>query len=242
MTAAEIAHHLHGRKSGAGYIAKCPAHNDREPSLSLADGDDGRLLVYCHAGCPQAAVIAALKGLGLWPEREQRPEVIEAIYRYTDEAGDLLYEVIRKSGKKFRQRYPDGSGGWTWRKHPHQVLYHVREVLENPIVFVVEGEKDVQTMRDFGFVATTNAGGAKAPWLPEFTEALRGHEVILIPDNDAPGRERVLRIARALSGNVAKLVILTLDDPGVKDVSDWFAAGHSEVELIAMLDGKEVSQ
>ena len=150
--------------------------------------------------------------------------MIEAIYRYTDEAGDLLYEVIRKSGKKFRQRYPDGSGGWTWRKHPHQVLYHVREVLENPIVFVVEGEKDVQTMRDFGFVATTNAGGAKAPWLPEFTEALRGHEVILIPDNDAPGRERVLRIARALSGNVAKLVILTLDDPGVKDVSDWFAA------------------
>ena len=127
-------------------------------------------------------------------------------------------------------------------KASHQVLYHVREVLENPIVFVVEGEKDVQTMRDFGFVATTNAGGAKAPWLPEFTEALRGHEVILIPDNDAPGRERVLRIARALSGNVAKLVILTLDDPGVKDVSDWFAAGHSEIELIAMLDGKEVSQ
>jgi 5S rRNA maturation endonuclease (ribonuclease M5) len=115
-------------------------------------------------------------------------------------------------------------------------------VLENPIVFVVEGVRDVETLRSYGFVATTNAGGAKAPWLPQYTDALREREVILIPDNDALGRQRVLRIARALKGNVAKLVILTLDDPRVKDISDWFVAGHSEVELIAMLDGDQVSQ
>ena len=70
------------------------------------------------------------------------------------------------------------------------VLYHLREVLEAPIVFMVEGEKDVDKLREHGFAATTNAGGAKARWLPQYTEALRGREVYIIPDNDSPGWER----------------------------------------------------
>jgi putative DNA primase/helicase len=104
----------------------------------------------------------------------------------------------------------------------------------------VEGERDVETLRDYGFVATTNAGGAKAHWAPQFTEALRGREVILIPDNDAPGRKRVMNIARALLGKVARLVVLELEG-GAKDVTEWFDRGHSELELIALLDGDEVS-
>jgi DNA primase len=86
-------------------------------------------------------------------------------------------------------------------------------VLESPIVFVCEGEKDVETLREHGFTATTNAGGASAPWLSQYTDALRGREVILVPDGDRPGRERVARIARALLGNVARLVILDLRAP-----------------------------
>ncbi len=113
---------------------------------------------------------------------------------------------------------------------------------KNPIIFLVEGERDSETLRSYGFVATTNAGGAQAPWLDTYTETLRDREVILIPDNDIAGRERMLRIARALTGNVAKLVILTLDDPGVKDITDWFAAGHSEVELVTMLYTETVEQ
>jgi putative DNA primase/helicase len=242
MTAAEISQHLRGHRSGAGYIALCPAHDDRKPSLSLTD-EQGRILVHCHAGCEQSAVVDALKARGLWPDPEDHTSRrIVATYDYSDEAGKLLYQVCRFEPKDFRPRFPDGLGGWIWKKAPNQVLYCLREVLENPIVFVVEGERDVETLRSYGFVATTNAGGAKAPWLPQYTDALREREVILIPDNDALGRQRVLRIARALKGNVAKLVILTLDDPRVKDISDWFVAGHSEVELIAMLDGDQVSQ
>jgi putative DNA primase/helicase len=230
------------RKSGPGYVACCPAHDDNNPSLSITERD-GKPLVRCHAGCSQEAVIHALKLLSLWPEREfQSDGDIEAVYSYTDEQGNLLYQVVRKAGKKFLQRRPDGAGGWVWRKHPQQVLYHLPEVLENPIIFLVEGERDAETLREYGFVATTNAGGANAPWPPHFTDALREREVILIPDNDHAGRQRVLRIARALTGYVAKLVVLTLDDPGVKDISDWFAAGHSECELIAMLDGEGVSR
>src|SRR6185295_10961136 len=108
--------------------------------------------------------------------------------------------------KTFRQRFHDSeSGEYVWQKYPRQVLYRLPEVLEAPIVFVVEGEKDVETLRTHGFVATTNAGGAKQPWLPQYTEALRGCEVILIPDNDAPGRCRVVGIARALLGKAARI-------------------------------------
>ena len=57
MNAAEIARNLHGRKMPSGWMARCPAHDDHDPSLSLKDADNGRILVKCHAGCPQAAVV-----------------------------------------------------------------------------------------------------------------------------------------------------------------------------------------
>jgi DNA primase len=222
------------RKSGAGYVACCPAHRDENPSLSITDRD-GKPLVHCHAGCAQAAVISALRTRSLWPDPEpQSDRDVEAIYNYTDEHGHLLYQVVRKAGKRFLQRRPDGAGGWNWSKHPQQVLYHLPEVQENPIIFVCEGEKDCETLRSQGFVATTNAGGANAPWLPGFTEALRAREVILIPDNDDPGRRRVLAIARALVGVAADIIILELE--GAKDVTEWFENGHSEVELIAQIE------
>jgi 5S rRNA maturation endonuclease (ribonuclease M5)/rhodanese-related sulfurtransferase len=242
MNAAAIARGLRRvRRSGAEWIACCPAHEDNNPSLSFRDAED-QVLVHCHAGCSQDAVVAALKDLGLWPEGRAARSIITATYDYTDKTGKVLYQVCRCEPKRFLQRYPDGMGGWTWKKYPDQVLYHLPEVLENPIIFVVEGERDAETLREYGFVVTTNAGGANAPWLPQFTDALREREVILIPDNDHAGRQRVLRIARALKGNVLRRIILTLEGPGIKDVSDWFSAGHSEVELIYMLDGEEVSR
>ncbi len=235
LSASEIARSLpKGRQSGAGYVACCPAHEDSTPSLSLKDAD-GVVLVHCHAGCEQATVVDALKRLGLWLGAE-RSDQIEALYEYTDERGALLFQIVRKAGKKFLQRYPDGAGKWIWKKHPHQVLYHLPEVLENPIVLIVEGEKDVETLRQHGFVATTNAGGASAPWLEGYTEALRGRECIIIPDNDHPGWQRASAIARALLGAAARIRILDLPKD-TKDISDWFAAGHGECELIAMLEG-----
>lgn len=185
------------------------------------------------------AVIAALKDLGLWPEQEERHErrCIVAEYNYTDEQGSLLYQILRTDPKGFFQRYPDGRGGWINRKYPGQVLYQLPEVVKAPIVFVVEGEKDVETLRDQGFVATTNSGGARAPWLPQYTEALRDREVILIPDNDPPGRQRVLTIARALVRQAARISVLEL--PEVKDISEWFDRGHSELELVELIERKE---
>jgi hypothetical protein len=186
-------------------------------------------------------VIDALKARRLWPEHQSaHKSIIVATYDYTDEHGKLLYQVVRYEPKDFKQRRPDGCGGWIWKKGARQVLYRLPEVLEAPIVFVVEGERDVETVRSHGFVATTNVGGAKAPWLPDFTESLRGREVILIPDNDEPGRARVLTIGRALLGKAARLVVLELEDG--KDISEWFERGHSELELVALVERPEVTR
>jgi len=234
MSADSIARALKARRSGPGWMAKCPAHDDHNPSLSIRDAD-GKVLLHCHAGCGQRDVIDALKAKGLWAERPAKPRrKIIATYDYTNEAGHLLYQVVRTEPKGFFQRCPDSEGGWINRKSKRQVLYHLREVVEAPIVFVVEGEKDAETLRSEGFVATTNAGGAEAPWLPEFSEALAGREVIVIPDNDKPGRDRAARIARALIGRVTRLVILELE--GAKDVSEWFDKGHGELELIELVE------
>jgi 5S rRNA maturation endonuclease (ribonuclease M5) len=221
-------------------MAGCPAHDDRNPSLSIRVVDR-KILLRCHAGCAQEAVLTALKARGLWrtaPTSDGRR--IVATYDYADENGDLLYEVVRYEPKDFRQRRPDGAGGWIWKKSQRQVLYRLREVLEAPIVFVVEGEKDVEALRSHGFVATTNAGGAEAPWLAQYTEALTGREVILIPDRDEPGRRRVIRIARALLGAASKLIVLELES--AKDISEWFERGHSELELIAQIEGQGVAE
>jgi hypothetical protein len=69
MAAEAIAKALGGRKAGAAWMACCPAHDDRKPSLSIRDADDGRVLVRCHAGCDQEDLIAVLRSRGLWEEK-----------------------------------------------------------------------------------------------------------------------------------------------------------------------------
>jgi hypothetical protein len=120
---------------------------------------------------------------GLWESRDvsSARQRIVATYDYTDEHGELLYQTVRFEPEDFKQRRPGPGGEWAWKKGPRQVLYRLPEMLEAPIVFVVEGEKDVETLRSHGFVATTNAGGANAPWLPAFTDSLGGRQVILMP-------------------------------------------------------------
>ena len=72
MTAETIAKALGGRKAGSGWSARCPAHDDRTPSLSLRETGDGKVLVRCHAGCDQDEVIAHLKASGLWTQNGPR--------------------------------------------------------------------------------------------------------------------------------------------------------------------------
>ena len=90
MTADSIARALKARRSGSDWMAKCPAHDDHNPSLSIREVD-GKVLLHCHAGCTQRNVIASLKAHGFWPDHSvsQRPAIV-ATYDYRDEAGVVL--------------------------------------------------------------------------------------------------------------------------------------------------------
>jgi len=254
MTAERIARECGGRHTGGGWIMRCPAHEDHDPSCSITD-EGGKVLVHCHAGCRQEDVIWALRERGLWPEPQihskveqradgqtsQRTESrhLVAQYDYTDEEGALLYQVLRyepgRNGKKkdFSQRHPDGRGGWIWQKAPRQVLYNLPAVLDAAILFVVEGEKDVEALREHGCGATCNAGGV-GKWLPEYNRAFTGKSVVVIPDRDPPGFAHARQVIDGIRHYAASFVVIDLED--AKDISEWFERGHSETELVELLD------
>lgn len=228
---------------GAGHgkwSALCPAHTDKKPSLSVGLGEDGKVLLHCHAGCDVKDIVAAvgMTEADLFadaPAQPGKPEVV-ATYDYTDLDGNLLYQVVRRNDKSFRQRQPDGRGGWVWNiKGTPRVLYNLPQVASTPIedwVFIVEGEKDADNLRELNIAATTNSGGAGKWHQVADDSVLHGRQVAIIPDNDEPGREHAQQVAMALRGKakvVKVLDLLTLwpDAPAKADISDYIAERDS---------------
>lgn len=220
--------------------ACCPAHDDKNPSLSIARGDDGRVLLTCHAGCRAEDIVGAV-GLTMAdlfkPEpgrqakprkRSQQPEQmsqIEATYDYVDEHGQLIFQVVRKKLKRFVQRKPNGNE-WIWdAKDVPKILYRLPEVAGADLsdwVFICEGEKDVDALRTLGLTATCNPGGAGKWGKLSSDSALEGRKVAILPDNDAPGRKHAADVAKRLHGRASEVRIVELPGlPAKGDVSDW---------------------
>jgi putative DNA primase/helicase len=226
-------------------MARCPVHDDRENSLSIREGRDGRALVNCFAGCKMNTVIDAL-GLAMtdiFPQRgsnEPSQRTIVATYEYKDRSGNPVFEVIRYNPKTFKQRRPDGAGHWIWNlEGVERVLYRLPELLaadpDTP-VFVVEGEKDVDRLTHDGLVATTNPGGA-CKWKKEYGHELADRRVVIIPDNDSPGLRHAEIVASNLHGIAASVKVVNLPGIGAKDdVSDWLNVGHTADELLALAE------
>lgn len=244
MTPVErISERLQGiRRTPDGMRALCPAHDDHEPSLSLSEADDGSALVYCHAGCKVEDVLGAivLTTSALYSTTAAAVDNSIGTYEYRDEAGRVLRQVVRQIGKRFRQRRPDGRGGWEWNTEGvRHVLYRLPELLATPpsaLVFVVEGEKDVHALEQIGLTATTNSGGA-GKWKPEYNAFFADRSVVILPDNDAPGRRHAEQVADALRGVAARVRVLALPGlPDHGDVSDWLGAGHTRVELLDLVE------
>jgi len=170
------------RTTPNGWEARCPAHDDDNPSLDIAIGDDGRVLLDCKAKCPTDPDVVGAMGItmrDLFPRKNGNGSSlgveVEA-YSYTDAEGKPLFEVVRFKPKDFRQRLPDGRWGLHGTK---PVLYRLPKVIEaadrGRSVVVVEGEKDVATLEQLGATATTNPGGA-GKWRKSYSESLRGRK------------------------------------------------------------------
>jgi putative DNA primase/helicase len=217
MNVAEILSHFKlVRQVGDHWVAQCPAHEDRKPSLDIRE-NGGKVLLHCHAGCHVERVLAAagLKMSDLFSDSPQ--ERIVATYDYTDERGALLFQDVRYEPKNFRFRRPDGNGGWIWNLDGvRRVLYRLPEVLKAKSVLVCEGEKDCETAQKLGIVATTNPGGA-GKWRDEYSASLVGKRVAISQDADQAGRRHAQSVAGSLYGKAGLLKLLEL--PGAKDLT-----------------------
>lgn len=245
MRVDEILGRLDGwKRNASGWEARCPAHEDRKASLGIAEGDDGRTLLTCRAGCSTESVVAAL-GLelkDLYVEEVKPQEVIETTYDYVDEQGALLYQVVRFRPKRFQQRKPDGAGGWEWKLGDvRRVLYRLPELLASTKpIWIVEGEKDVEALREHGVNATTNVGGAQA-WKDEYSDLIAGKAgpgatVVVVADRDGPGIKRAQKIAAELEQRGLQAIVVQAKEG--KDAYDHLAAGFGPQDFERLDENK----
>lgn len=240
-------------------MCRCPAHEDDKSSLKIDDKQGGGLLVKCFAGCDQGEVIDAMKAIGAWPDTKatrspppasntSKPAKkklgrIVSEYSYVSAEGELLFQALRYEPKDFRQRKPKPGGGWAYNLKdvqlvPFQLPELISAIENGRYVFVVEGEKDCLAMRDRiqgGVVATCCPMGA-GKWRPEYNKYFAGAGVLVLPDNDAPGRKHADQVATQLRTVTEDVRIIEL--PGLPehgDVTDWLDAGGTREELLALI-------
>jgi hypothetical protein len=218
-----------------GYVVHSFAGDD---PIVCCDWIDSKLGRPKFTPTPKVIPLDAMIGAAMQAaaERQMRkPPRPEAIYKYEDKDGTLLYEVLRLPGKKFMHRLPDGDGGWLYKGSGRRVVYHWRELLEFPsaTVFVCEGEKDTDNVRSIGLCATTVASGK---WTDDCVSALAGRDCWIIQDCDEVGEKKAVEVAMLLHPVATSIKIIRL--PGLtgekhnKDVSDWLDQGHTKDELI----------
>src|SRR5215831_15130194 len=195
------------------------------------------------------------------PPKNGGGQPVLATYPYCDEQGELLFQVVRfdtaDREERFRQRRPDGKGGWIRDlKGVRRVLYRLPELKTamkaGARIILPEGEKDVGTAVQLGYAATTMCGGV-GKWRKEYTEALVGANVVIISDNDPqakdpqtglpafhpdgrpklPGQDHAASIARRLSQVAASVRVIMFEQ---KDLSDWVASGGTREQLDALIE------
>ena len=163
---------------------------------------------------------------------------VVAAYVYEDEQRRPLFRVLRTADKQFPQQHPLESGGWAYGLNgATRTLYKLPELLASTgTVYIVEGEKDVETLLALGLSATTSPGGA-GKW--HFVEgiaktALKGRDVVVVADADADdkGRRHARDILRSLRGFVKSIV--AVESPLGKDVTEHLEKGGSLEGLVSM--------
>lgn len=234
----------------------CPYHRDDKASLSISEGND-RILMHCHAGCDTKEILAAvgLKESDLFYDEKVKPEKtwrdkllserqyqgrsIEAVYDYTDAKEKYLYSKIRFTGKVIRYFTIDYKNDTYQTGKPEGVstLYNLpatlKAIKKGFPVYITEGEKDANTLKNLGLTATT--AGSVSDWKKSYASYFIGAKVIILPDNDVPGLELKDKITKDLRpfAHSVKSVITSKADKG--DVTDYMAEGHTKEELQALI-------
>jgi Protein of unknown function (DUF3631) len=244
----------HGKRSGTGWTARCPAHEDRENSLSVTE-KDGKIPVHCFAGCTVESVVQAL-GLEIknlfstvGTEKKKAPppkaELLrEHIYTLADGTpaarklrwGSHDADQDRKLKRFSRQRWLEGRwvNGLDSRQQTALPLYRLPEFLAaeaRHVVILAEGEHDADAAAQMGFIATTS-GGTRT-----FTEShakqFVGRRVVIVSHPKPQERAEAEKRAALLHGHAANVKIVMM--PGVKDLADAIDAGTPKAVIDALI-------
>jgi len=261
MQAEEIAKTLgNAKKVNGQWLASCPVtghgrgNGDKNPSLSISDGTDGKPLFHCHGGCDQQTVFSVMRDRGLLPELEHRPEPLSRIqppavnrqleqeWTYTDEEGVVLfikqrYRTTDSKGKDYKLIKVDDAG----RRHATMgdariVPYRLPELLDavskGRFVYLTEGEKAADAIISLGSVATTSHAGS-GHWPESITQYFAGANVVILPDNDAPGWKYAKRAAAKILPIAKSVRVIDLggDELG-DDAYEWiYKQGKTRQDL-----------
>jgi len=248
-TPEEIARLLRGKKSGSGWSARCPAHEDGTASLSISRGTKQPSLLTCHAGCTFEEIIAAIRRLRGSPPQVGRSGPTP---RKLTRVAEYLYRNADGTPFSTKTRCVDEQGEKTFFWKPtlngaRAPLYRLDEIQGKEEVLVPEGEKDVDRLWSLGLPATCNAHGAskdtqRSKWTDEDTKDLVSagvKHVAILRDEDETGLAHAHAVAQSCqrAGIITKPVELPdLPDKKGADVSDWLDAGHTRDELLAVIE------
>jgi putative DNA primase/helicase len=243
MNLQQVAHALGGEVAGNQVLAPGPGHSAKDRSLSIKiDAAAPRgFLAYSHSGDdPLRCKDYVSEKLGLPPwtgnGSTSNGRSKATSYDYHDERGELLFQVVRSEPKDFRQRRPDGNGGWVWSiGETRRVLYRLPEITEavasGQSIFIAEGEKAVGALVSIGVQATCSPGGA-GKWRDEYSQYLKGADIVILPDNDDPGELHAKAVAKSLVGIASRVRVLRLPKLPLKaDAFDWVENGGTVEHL-----------
>lgn len=266
MTVDEIRPLLRGWKNGSRpkqYKALCPAHDDHNPSLSITETENGHVLVRCWTGCSQTDIaralnvsendlkpsIAAKKGkfqTNFTTKRKNKTKPKEDhgkllrtdFYKYTDIDGNF---IRTKRIKRFEDKTKDTIWLNDKKGDPANYLYNLPCVKSADTIFLVEGEKDVETLKACGRAAVSVPHGADTEWKDVHTEYLKGKNVIVIQDNDEPGKKLAIRECNALTGHAASVKLVDLsqlwqDIPEHGDITDYCQTQNNHNPIIKSVE------
>jgi putative DNA primase/helicase len=237
--------------------AKCPAHDDKNPSLKVTRADDDAVLTHCYTGCSFDDVVNATplsksdffppkpgsysngrQNENLGPVRAKVPRKVIQYYEYVTEAGSPVYRVLRYEPKGFSQERLSGGKWIAGLEGITRVPYHADEIWNakpDEWIFVCEGEKDADSVQDQGLVGTTFMGGAGRSPQPEELQHFNGRRVAVLYDNDGPGRDRATALLGAFTGIAKDVRVVDLPSlPPKGDVTDWFGLGNTGADLLKL--------
>lgn len=268
------------KKIGNGWSARCPAHNDRRPSLSVSESDDGRVLVDCKAGCLTQDVIAklgltmrdlfsddsstlflsteprqtrgkqkirrqdhgkpkgkayptvrkAMAALDRIMKKERGHRVVRWFYHNLD--GKRVAVVARydlptakdeKQQKTFRPLVRHRNEWFIGGMPEPRPLYHLSKLADADRVYICEGEKAADAVRNLGLIATTSTHGTKSATKTDWSP-LAGKQCVILPDNDKVGSAYADNVGVILAKLTPPTKVKVVDLPDLPeggDIVDW---------------------